>query len=230
MTPASRETALQNITDFVSPEHLAPKARAALSNLEKHLDNLLFVDEGNDIAINRETFLALVRDEEVIPAKLRDVVVLESAKHLGRRLRTAPKSARKISWREGEKYGAVDRPGAAELREHGFKTSMSLEEMREALKKQYPRVPASLLEEDSVKLYPKLLETFERNRSVWDCVVSNLGWFAAIQIVGSIIILVLLLAAGVAGAVIAIILLAFAATLTVFILLSCAFNTNFQLG
>src|SRR4051812_27649842 len=99
----SKDSALQGIVDLIPPDQAGDELRSRIEKLSKHLDGLLFLDHTAELAVDRSAFLALCRDEELVPAEIHDVFILETAKYCGRRLKGFETKGRRIGWHEGEK-------------------------------------------------------------------------------------------------------------------------------
>jgi hypothetical protein len=227
MSAATQTDFLSSIVSLLPEEHVNDRVRSRLKKLQERLDNLFFLDETSELAVDRQALIALARDEDFVPADLRDVVILETAKHLGRRLKGVGKGHR-ITWLEGGKYGPPTQPAVDELRKSGLKPSMSTQELGVALREWYPKLPKDFLASDSSKLYPIMLANLAHNRTVWDCVVANLGWWAAINVIGTLIIALVMLGSGVPWPWVLAACIAFSGFLTAFVILSCATNPEWH--
>jgi hypothetical protein len=222
--------ALAGVVELLPKEYATDGLRKKFSKLERHLDGLLFLDHTAELAVDREAFLALCADAELVPAEIHDIVILETAKHLGRRLKGFETKGRRLTWREGEKYGLLGHSSVQELLDFGYTPTMSQAKLRAALPKWYPGlVPEKAISQLGGRdPYRRMIRRAQHNRTWWDCIVANLGWFAAINIIGSHIILFMLLAAGVPGWVIFAALLAFSGAFTAYTMIQCAINQEFH--
>jgi len=131
-------SALEGVADLVPPEHVSDELRSSIDKLSEHLDGLLFLDHTAELAVDRSAFLALCRDEQLLPAEIRDIFILETAKYCGRRLKEFETKGRRLRWREAEKYGLVGHAGVDELAERGYKPTMSQEDIEAAIGDWYP--------------------------------------------------------------------------------------------
>src|SRR2546421_13053409 len=100
MASRSGETALAGVYELLPERYRADELRARFDRLEGHLDTLLFLDHTAELAVDRDAFLALCEDEEVVPAEIHDIFILETAKYAGRRIKTFESKGRRITWRE----------------------------------------------------------------------------------------------------------------------------------
>jgi hypothetical protein len=182
----------------VVPEDVVPKdVRSRSNRLFDEMDPLLFLDTTNELAVNRSTFIRIVNTEDFIPKRLRDITLVETSKYLGRRIKKRGKG-RRIPWREGAKHGLPNYPlSEEELRRLGVTQKTSTSELADLLKKQFPELPAFWMNEDSKQLADGITRQFEVNRTAWDCMVANLGFWAALTLAGGLAIFVILVGSGV---------------------------------
>jgi hypothetical protein len=229
MNDIVHKTALAGLIEFLPTHFVTKDLRANFAKLESGLDQLVFMDQSGELSFDRKAFLDLVKDEALVPRQLRDIVVLETSKHLGRRLRTRKRNERRVRWRDSEQHRLLGKSAVDDLRRLGIGPATTEEKLSTTLAEHYPDLPVSLFsklaEPDGEEW---LIERFEHNLTVWDCAVANLGWFAAIMVAGSLILLIILVAAAVSGGWIALLLLAFAGTLTTYVLAQCILNPAFR--
>src|SRR5882724_10876182 len=92
-------------TNFLSimPKGLVSKpVSRAYKEAVARLDDLLFLDQFGELSVDRDAFIRFVRDRDLVPAEIADVLMLETTKHLGRRLKQR-KNGRQIKWLESAK-------------------------------------------------------------------------------------------------------------------------------
>jgi hypothetical protein len=180
------------------PTTLVPaEQRPALQRMFALSDQLLYLDGEGELTVDRRALLEIVNDE-AFPDGLRQIALIETSKHLGRRVKVpAKKGLQQISWRDGAKYGLPISPATAgELRDFGLTKTTTPEEFGKLFRKKYPEIPDFWTATDPKELEGKVLKAFEANRTVWDCLVSNLGWWAALTIIGSLVVFFSLLTLG----------------------------------
>jgi len=180
------------------PKRVIPEAaRRRLNTLSEEMDQLLFLDDTRELAVDRKTLIRIVNNEALVPTILRDIALAETSKHLGRRLKEVGKG-RRIPWREGEKYGLPIHPLAAtDLREWGINEKTSTDELAAILKAKVPKISSFWMNDNPKELADSIVQRLMVNRTVWDCVVANLGWWAAITLLGGFIIFLILVGSGV---------------------------------
>jgi hypothetical protein len=206
---------------------LPDEHRPLLKRMLLESDQLLFLDRSCELAADRDTVIRMASDDGLIPASLRDIEVLETAKHLGRRVKGFD-GGRRLTWREGAKYGLPVQPATDdELRSLGVTPTTTTEELADLLRKKFPDLPSSLTEADPSELQALALKNLAVNRTVWDCLVANLGFWAALTWIGSSVIFISLLTLGwqVALAV----AIAYSGFATAYVIIQCLLNQEFRL-
>ncbi len=147
--------------------------------------------------MDRKTLIRIVNNEAFVQKTLRDIVLLETSRHLGRRLKEVGKG-RRISWWEGEKYGLPVHPvTATQINEWGITEKTSTDELAAILKKNVPKISSFWMNDNSKELAASIEQRLTLNRTVWDCVVAHLGWWAAITLLGGFIVFMILVGSGV---------------------------------
>jgi hypothetical protein len=226
---ASKETLKDEFGDFLRliPKNLisAPVAKV-YAKATRNLDRLLFLDEYGELSVDRESLIALVRDKDLVSAKIADVVLLETAKHLGRRLKVR-KDGIQVTWLEATKYGLpivpMSRAAIQELTDSRFSTPNDIEKF---IRRSLPDVPKFWSRSDCKAIQSDLIEGMLRNRTYWDCLVAHLGFWAALVLIGSHIVLISLLAVSwqvaLAWAIV------YSGVATAYVLLQCAANPNWN--
>jgi len=124
--------------------------------------------------------------------------------------------------------------GLYELRERGYSPDMSDEEMRRAW---VDGAPAGVeVAEKSLDKFngpdglANLIKRLRHNRSFWDCIVANLGWWAAINFGASIVVFLTLVASGVPWYVAVWLAAAFQSVFTTYIFGQCLANSAYYIG
>lgn len=223
-----RAQATASVSLDIIPTTLLPDDRRPLLNrMLLESDRLLFLDRTLELAADRDTLIAIARDEELIPAALRDIEILETAKHLGRRVKRF-EGARRLTWVEAAKYGLPVQPATAdEFKELGIVEGVSAAGAGELFLKRFPDLPRTLFATEPAELHSIALKNLTVNRTVWDCLVANLGFWAALTWIGSSVIFVSLLTLGwqVALAV----AIAYSGFATGYVILQCLVNQEFRL-
>jgi hypothetical protein len=181
----SSDSELTDMLNMLSEEILPKQVRQRAKKLCDELNQLLFLDDMCELAVDRVTLIRISCNESLMPASLRDIAILETSKHLGRRIKGLGKG-RRIAWMDGAKYGLP--MSKTDLRAIGITETMSIDELGVVLKAQFPKMPKFWINEDSTQLADSVLRKFMVNRTVWDCLVANLGFWAALTVIGSIIV------------------------------------------
>jgi len=201
--------------------------RSRLEMLFSELDQLLFLDDTLELAVDRETLMRIASNEDLLPASHRDIALLETSKHLGRRVKGLGKG-RRISWRDGSKYGLpIQPPSRAQLDALGITKTASIDDLRIALKKVFPELPKFWIKTNAAQLAETVLRSFLINRTVWDCLVANLGFWAALVIIGSLVIFFILLASLPWPVALAVAIVC-SGVATAYVVLQCIANQNFH--
>jgi hypothetical protein len=231
MASHNGETALAGIFELLPERYRDAAVRARFDRLERNLDTLLFLDHTAELAVDRDAFLALCEDEELVPAEIHDVFIMETAKYAGRRIKAFESKGRRITWREGADYGLLPMTGAADLRERGYSPGMSDEEMRRAWLEGAPDeievAEKSLDQLNGPDGRAYLIKRLRHNRTFWDCIAANFGWWAAVNFGGSILVFLILVGSGVPWQVAIWIAAGFQSALTTYIFGQCLVNADF---
>lgn len=226
----AKETTLRDILSILPEGTIPTDARERLEALFEEMDQLLFLDHHDELAVDRRTLIRIANNEAFLPVHVRDIVLVESSKHLGRRVREFKDDAgRRIPWQEGWKYGLPGRVMRAdEIRALGITEQSGPDEMEGAVRGLVPDVPSFWTNGDSPLLAEQLVRQLEVNRTVWDCLVANLGFWAALTFIGGAIILLILLGSGVPWPVALLIAGIYQTGATLYFILQCAANPDFQ--
>jgi hypothetical protein len=182
MAPQQQDRTLGDVVNLFPKELEEPQIRQRLRKLADQLEELLFLDESGEVGVDRDVLTRTARNEDLVPANLRDVFISETGKHLGPRMKERGQG-RHLGWREAAQYRAPIQPEAtAALRKLGIDESSSVEDARRVLRERYPAIPSFWLEADAVTIRETTLRALAHNQTVWDCVVRRLGWWAALAV------------------------------------------------
>jgi len=226
--PASAKSDRNEVLNMLSKSVLPEQARRRLKTLSDELDQLLFLDDTYELAVDRTALIRFANNKDLIPTNLRDIALVETAKHLGRRVKQLGKG-RRITWVEAEKYGLPINPlSATDLRKWGITEKTSTKELATIVKARFPRIPPFWMNENSKELADAVLQRFMVNRTVWDCLVANLGWWAAITLLGGLALFLFLLANAVPWPTALLIAGIYQSVATTYFILQCVANTEFQ--
>jgi hypothetical protein len=178
---------LEDVVDLF-PEELGDdkQVRQRLRKLTRNLDDLTAEESGETI-VDRAALRRLIRDDEIFPQEVQDRVQRELEGHLGKKLKDKGSSARKLKWRElAERDTPIDPTPVAKLRRLGIASSTSVAEARRILVENFDDVSKEILDADGPQLRKFALDGLKHNRTVWDCVVSKLGFWAALGIFAAV--------------------------------------------
>jgi hypothetical protein len=179
---------LSDMLNVLPAAFLSREVRPLVRILFDEMDQLLFLDNMGELSVDRGTLIRIASDDYLMPARLRDIAILETSKHLGPRVK-AVGEGRRITWREGEKYGLpIHPPTLEDFRAWGITDTTSIDELGVILKAQLPGIPEFWFNENSAQLEEMILQKCMANQTFWDCLVANLGWWAAIVAVGAIVV------------------------------------------
>jgi hypothetical protein len=207
---------------------LPPDVRPPLKWLFSSLDELLFLDNSSELAVDREVLIRILSDTDLTPPKLRDVMLAETAKYLGQRIKSFG-NGQHIRWRDGEKYGLpMQPPSLEELRSIGLDPAGSADRLEEAIKAQIPDLPEFWMESDSKVLYDRIAANLLVNQTVWSCLVANLGFWAALNVIGTSLIALLMLGHGVPWQVVLKWIIIFTGVNTAYFILQCIVNPRYR--
>jgi hypothetical protein len=182
---------LDFLSEAIVPEHVRPK----LGSFFALSDELLFLDDTGELAADRRTLIRIASDDTLIPGSLRDIAVLETAKHLGRRVKERKRRSRRLTWQGAALYGLPVQPASeTQLYEAGFVEATTIEQLDRILRARFSEIPRFWDETEPSQLRDTLMRNLEENQTFWDCLVRNLGFWAALVAIGSVIIWLALVA------------------------------------
>ena len=133
-----------------------------------------------------------------------------------------------LGWREFATHdNPIEPPPIDELRSLGFDGGASIEDTKAALSKHFPDLPQRWLDADGAEVHKITLDALRHNRTVWDCVVAHLGFWAALAIFAACgAFLIVGTATGPWGIPLAIWLIGVLGGGTAVIVLNCVLNPN----
>jgi hypothetical protein len=227
MAQQMREDTLGDLVDLFSEQVAEPQSLQRMRHLARNLDELFFLEESGELAIDRDALMKIGRDNGIVPPEHQDRVIRETEKHLGPKVK--PKGAADyVAWCEAARLGLPIQPvPAATLRAAGISKSVSVDDARLILRQQYPDIPSFWLDADAALIRDTTVKALAHNQTVWDCAVRNLGFWGAMAVfaaVGSLLIVGT--ATGPWGVPLAIFLIGVLGGTTATIVLNCLANPN----
>lgn len=222
------DSTLTDLLDLLPREIVPKRARTQLITLVKELDQLLFLDGFDEVSVDRSTLMRIANNGSLVPVQIKDIVLVETSKHLGRRIKEVKKTDRRLRWVDGGIYGLPIRPMPAdEVRSLGITSKTTVDEIAKSLKQRLPYIPPMLTEYAPAQLADHLINQLKSNRTYWDCLVANLGFWAALTFIGGLLVFLILAGSGVPWPVALLIAGIFQTGVTLYFLLQCAANPNF---
>ena len=226
---ATRENLVNSHSDFLAllPKELRlTSAFRAFKKIMERLDGLLFLDEFNELSVDRDAFIKFVRDRSLVPAEIADVMILETTKHLGRRIKQR-KRGQQVKWLDSAKYGLPITPmSTAEFEKLAGGRLENEKDLEKFVLRALPDVPKFWTRSNSQAIRSDLIKGALKNRTYWDCLVAHLGFWAALVLVGSLVVFFSLLVLG--WQVALAFAIAYSGIATAYVLLQCAFNTEWN--
>jgi len=214
------------VLDLFSDQLVPNEARQQLNQLLTLSDELLFLDDTGELAADRTTVIRIARD--LIPESLRDIAIVETSKHLSRRIKGKKSRSRPLKWQDGANYGLPAQPASeTELRSAGILEATTIEQLDAALRARYERIPTFWTETDPSQLQDEVIKKFSANQTVWDCLVRNLGFWAALTVIGSIVVFLALVAEIGWQAALAVAIV-YSGFITAYIAFQCIANTSYS--
>ena len=222
-----------DLVEFMNeePESLLPReARPRLKLGFLSLDQLLFVDETSELAVDRETLIRIASDKDLTSPSVRDILLVETSKYVGLRIKSF-KQGKRISWQDAETYGVpIDPPSREDIDSMGFGPTEDLVAIERAVRAQFRdrEIPEFWIEPNSATLADRITDSLLVNQSVWSCLVANLGFWAALNVVGTHIIAGIMLVSGVPWQVVLKWLIVFTGANTAYFILQCIVNPRYR--
>ena len=169
---------LEEAVDLFPAELRDAEVRNRLKQFARELDQLAAAEDG-EVVVDSNVVDRLLSAGH-FPQELHDRVRGEAHQHLGRRLKTDPRG-RKLRWHDLREHGAPIEPvSVAELQQLGLGSDTSAERAKEILREHFPEIPSEILDADGRELHRLAVRALEHNRTVWDCCVAHLGWWATL--------------------------------------------------
>ncbi len=220
---------IEDVLDLIPREFADPAVRRRLRKLTQLLDELAAEDENKAAIVDEDTVLRIVRDRDIFPPEIQDRVQRELKAHLGTKLKKRG-TGRHLTWRELEGRDTPIKPVPLDtLRKMGIDASATGDQVRAALRKNFPDIPDFWLDADAPRIRETALEALQHNRSVWDCCVAHLGYWAAVVIFAAVgAFLIVGTATGPWGIPLAVWLISVLGFGTAVIVLNCVKNPNWQ--
>jgi hypothetical protein len=186
MEGSARDGSLDQVIDLIPDELEDKKVRQRLRKLTRSLDELTAEDSGETI-VDRSTLRRLVRDDDIFPQEVQDRVQRELEGHLRGKLKDKGGNARTLKWRElADRDTPIVPTPISELRRLGIDSSTSVVDAKRILVENFDDIPKQILDADGPQLRKYALDGLGHNRSVWDCVVAKLGFWAALGIFAAV--------------------------------------------
>lgn len=196
-----------------------------LRKLMRELDDLVFEEKG-ELFVDAEVAARLLRDPEVFPDPVRGAAQKGVEKHLRQRTRG---TGRRLTWRELATRSEVPIApmSVEELRGLGLSRATSGKDARRIIAGHVPDFPSKLLDADAAAIQEIAVQGIGHNRTVWDCVVSKIGYWAALAVFAAFgALLIIGTATGPWGVPLAIFLAATLGGGTAVIVANCVLNPN----
>ena len=192
MTTRLKQSDLTSIFKLCPDNLLDKETFVKLNALSNELDAVFFLDDSGELKADRDAVIRIAKANMLIAPDLHEIALLESAKHLGPHLKKKG-NRHSLTWREAAKHGAPIAPlSAAEQRALGIKKTDTDDDLRALFAQQFPEINKVWFEPAKQSVKEDVFRNFARNRTVWDCVVSRVGWWGALAVfaaAGSVIIL-----------------------------------------
>ena len=177
---------LEEVLDLIPQEFQCPEVRQRLIKFARELDQLLAIDDTGELMVDRDVAMRIVKNDDFIPSDLQDQIRRELEAHLGDKIKSAG-TKRHITWRElGDQNTPIKPIDVAELRAKGMGAACSAQNARHILDENYPGFPEFWLDADAVKIRDAALLGFKHNRTVWDCCVAHLGFWATLAVFAAV--------------------------------------------
>ncbi|HRC86123.1 MAG TPA: hypothetical protein PK413_10980 [Thermoanaerobaculia bacterium] len=175
-----QEDALGNVVDLFPAELGNSEVSEQLRKLANSLDALLFLDASGELMADGDAMRTFL--QSWIPPDQQEVVLSRTEAQLRSKLSNLGQGQR-VGWREAAKYGLPMQPeSAATLGDWGLGSSTSVDAARRILSERVPAIPSFWLEADAATVAGTMVRALAHNRTVWDCVVAHLGYWAALGI------------------------------------------------
>lgn len=176
---------LDSAVSLIPSKLLDTQVQDLLRSFAVELDNLMFLDDQNELAVDRKALLKILRNPKLFPKvdeNLKDIILLETTKQLGKKVKERH-GGRAVKWFEAGQFGLpIDQESIAQIQKLGISQTSTADDIKNILREQMPDLPSFWFDLDDKTLANTILENFQKNRTVWDCVVAKLGYFAALAV------------------------------------------------
>ena len=217
---------MEAIVDLFPRELQDQDVRRRLKKFAQELDQIAAVESGGEVVVDQDV-LERVIGSAIFPQDLQDRVRTEAKNHLGSKLKRAPRG-QKLKWHELAEHDRSLKPTSVdELRRLGIDSGTSVERAKEILRENYPELPAEVLDAGGPELHQMAVKALHHNRTVWDCCVAHLGWWATLWVFAAVgALLIVGTATGPWGIPLLIWLIAVLGGGTAVIVMNCVLNPN----
>lgn len=165
-----------DVLDLLPRELRDKTVEQQLRRLLRELDELVFEDDG-EVFVDADPLERLPRDDSVFPRDVRQKVERGIDKHLGRRVRRRG-GGRRLKWRDlANRSGVSAGMSAEELRDLEMSPSLSPDAAKRIFTERFADFPSEILNTDGPRLREIAVSGIEHNRTVWDRVVSEIGYW-----------------------------------------------------
>jgi hypothetical protein len=180
---------LDSAVSLIPAKLLGAQVQQQLRLFTAELDSLMFLDDQNELAVDRKALLKILRNPKffsTVDENLKDFILIETTKNLGRKVKERH-GGKAVKWLEAVQFGLpIDRESIAQLQKLGISQTSTADDIKNILREQLPDLSDSWFDNDNETLANAMLENFRKNRSVWDCVVARLGIFIAIGVFAAV--------------------------------------------
>lgn len=192
MTTQLKQSDLTSIFKHCPDNLLDKETFRKLNALSNELDNIFFLDDSGELAADRDAVIRIAKTNMLLAPDLHEIALLESAKHLGRRLKRKG-TGRPLTWREAATHGVPIAP-LSDTEQHalGIKKTDTEEDIRSLFAQQFPEINKVWFGPAKPSVTEDVFRNLAHNRTVWDCVVAQIGYWgalAAFAAAGSVIII-----------------------------------------
>ena len=193
MPTRPKQNDLTSIFQLLPDNMLEKETLQKLNALSNELDTVFFLDDSGELAADRDAVIRIAKANMLLAPDLHEIALLESAKHLGSRLKKKKGTGRPLTWREAATHGVPIAPlSDDEQRALGIKKTHSEEDLRSLFAQQFPEINKVWFGPSNPSVKEDVFRNFARNRTVWDCVVAQVGFWGAVAVfaaAGSVIII-----------------------------------------
>lgn len=193
MTTQPKQNDLTSIFKHFPDNLLDKETLRKLNALSNELDTVFFLDDSGELAADRDAVIRIAKGNMLLAPDLHEIALLESAKHLGRHLKKKKDTGRPLTWREAATHGVPIAPlSDDEQRALGIKETDTEEDLRSLFARRFPEINQVWFGPAKPSVKEDVFRKFAHNRTVWDCVVAQVGYWGALAVfaaAGSVIII-----------------------------------------